>query len=45
MATQTLTAAAFEQTVLDNDIVLVDFWALRPNSHWRAQHASRPSPR
>ena len=27
MATQTLTAAAFEQTVLDNDIVLVDFWA------------------
>jgi thioredoxin 1 len=27
MTTQTLTAAAFEQTVLDNDIVLVDFWA------------------
>jgi len=27
MATQTLTAAAFEQTMLDNDIVLVDFWA------------------
>src|SRR5664279_3345191 len=27
MATQTLTAAAFEQTVLDNDTVLVDFWA------------------
>ena len=27
MATQALTAATFEQTVLDNDIVLVDFWA------------------
>jgi len=27
VATQTLTAASFEQTVLDNDIVLVDFWA------------------
>ena len=27
MATQALTAASFEQTVLDNDIVLVDFWA------------------
>src|SRR5664280_2195741 len=27
MTTQTLTAAAFEQTVLNNDIVLVDFWA------------------
>jgi thioredoxin 1 len=27
MTTQTLTAAAFEQTLLDNDIVLVDFWA------------------
>ena len=27
MTTQTLTAAAFEQSVLDNDIVLVDFWA------------------
>lgn len=27
MSTQALTAAAFEQTVLDNDIVLVDFWA------------------
>jgi thioredoxin 1 len=27
MTTQTLTSAAFEQTVLDNDIVLVDFWA------------------
>ena len=27
MTTQTLTAAAFEPTVLDNDIVLVDFWA------------------
>jgi thioredoxin 1 len=27
MTTQTLTAEAFEQTVLDNDIVLVDFWA------------------
>jgi thioredoxin 1 len=27
MTTKTLTAAAFEQTVLDNDIVLVDFWA------------------
>ena len=27
MTTQTLTAASFEQTVLDNDIVLVDFWA------------------
>jgi thioredoxin 1 len=27
MTTQTLTAAAFEQIVLDNDIVLVDFWA------------------
>jgi thioredoxin 1 len=27
MTTQNLTAAAFEQTVLDNDIVLVDFWA------------------
>ena len=27
MTTQALTAANFEQTVLDNDIVLVDFWA------------------
>ena len=27
MAIQALTAASFEQTVLDNDIVLVDFWA------------------
>ena len=27
MTTQTLTSAAFEQTVLDNEIVLVDFWA------------------
>ena len=27
MPTQTLTATSFEQTVLDNDIVLVDFWA------------------
>jgi thioredoxin 1 len=27
MTTQTLTAAAFEQTVLEHDIVLVDFWA------------------
>jgi thioredoxin 1 len=27
MTTQTLTAAAFEQAVLGNDIVLVDFWA------------------
>ena len=27
MTTQTQTAASFEQTVLDNDIVLVDFWA------------------
>jgi thioredoxin 1 len=27
MATRTLTAAVFEPTVLDNDIVLVDFWA------------------
>ncbi len=27
MTTQTLTAASFEQTLLDNDIVLVDFWA------------------
>ncbi len=27
MATTTLTAADFEQTVADNDIVLVDFWA------------------
>ncbi len=27
MATTELTAATFEQTVLDNDIVLVDFWA------------------
>jgi thioredoxin 1 len=27
MTTQTLTTAAFEPTVLDNDIVLVDFWA------------------
>jgi len=27
MATQALTGASFEQTVLDNDIVLVDFWA------------------
>jgi len=27
MATQALTAASFEQTVLDNDIVLVDWWA------------------
>lgn len=27
MSTIDLTAANFEQTVLDNDIVLVDFWA------------------
>jgi thioredoxin 1 len=27
MTTQALTAASFEQTVLDNDIILVDFWA------------------
>lgn len=27
MATTQLTAADFEQTVLENDIVLVDFWA------------------
>jgi len=27
MSTITLTAATFEQTVNDNDIVLVDFWA------------------
>jgi len=27
MATTTLTAADFEETVLKNDIVLVDFWA------------------
>jgi thioredoxin 1 len=27
MTTQALNAASFEQTVLDNDIVLVDFWA------------------
>ncbi len=27
MATTDLTASTFEQTVLDNDIVLVDFWA------------------
>ena len=27
MATVTLTADSFEQTVADNDIVLVDFWA------------------
>ncbi|MDX6324441.1 MAG: thioredoxin 1 [Nocardioidaceae bacterium] len=27
MATVNLTAAEFEKTVLDNDIVLVDFWA------------------
>jgi thioredoxin 1 len=27
MATQALTAASFEPTVLDNDIVLVDWWA------------------
>ena len=27
MATTTLTAANFEQTVQDNDIVVVDFWA------------------
>jgi thioredoxin 1 len=27
MTTQALTAEAFEQTVLTNDIVLVDFWA------------------
>ena len=27
MATQDLTAATFEQTVTDNDIVLIDFWA------------------
>ncbi len=27
MATQNLTAATFEQTVNENDIVLVDFWA------------------
>lgn len=27
MTTQALTAETFEQTVLENDIVLVDFWA------------------
>jgi len=27
MTTQALTASSFEQTVFDNDIVLVDFWA------------------
>ena len=27
MTTQTMTAESFEQTVLDNDIVLLDFWA------------------
>jgi thioredoxin 1 len=27
MTTQALTATSFEQTVLNNDIVLVDFWA------------------
>jgi thioredoxin 1 len=27
MTTQALTAASFERTVLNNDIVLVDFWA------------------
>lgn len=27
MTTTTLTAAAFEETVTENDIVLVDFWA------------------
>jgi thioredoxin 1 len=27
MTTQALTTASFEQTVLDNDIVLVDWWA------------------
>ncbi|MCC6495275.1 MAG: thioredoxin [Propionibacteriaceae bacterium] len=27
MATTNLTAATFEQTITDNDIVLVDFWA------------------
>ena len=27
MTTQALTAATFEQTLRDNDIVLVDFWA------------------
>jgi len=27
MTTQALTAESFEQTVLDNDIVLVDWWA------------------
>ena len=27
MTTQALTGETFEQTVLDNDIVLVDFWA------------------
>lgn len=27
MATQDLTAAKFEETIADNDIVLVDFWA------------------
>jgi len=27
MTTQALTAASFEQTLLDNDIVLVDWWA------------------
>lgn len=27
MATKELTSASFEQTVSDNDIVLVDFWA------------------
>jgi thioredoxin 1 len=27
MATTTVTAGAFEQTIADNDIVLLDFWA------------------
>ena len=47
MTTQALTAATFEQTVLDNDIVLVDFWASSypaSQDHSLPPHWSRSSP-
>lgn len=40
MTTQALTATSFEQAVLDNDIVLVDYWA----SWCRTAEAQTASP-
>lgn len=53
MTTQALTAAAFEQTLLENDIVLVDSWAgiraldtddVRAENAENAENAERPRP-